>query len=91
MPYIDACITRREFQLRWISNTRYEVIESIAHNGGRTLVGCVHVARTEQEANRYIGSRVGGLTLSDGRVVDTRMADLYRKAGEHIRTLVEGL
>jgi len=86
MPYIDQCRNQREFQVKWVppvhSNRgpRYQVLEYLVSGGNRLLVGCVHVARTERDANQYIGSRVGGLTLVDGSVIDSKLASRYERA-----------
>jgi hypothetical protein len=87
MPYLGELITRREFQLKWVSNRRYEVLEYIANDGARTLVGTVFIGKgiyAERDANLYIGSRLGGLSLINGKVVDSKLADLYSKAGASV-------
>lgn len=87
MPYIDDYITRREFQLKWVSNARYEVLEYVIAGGARTLVGTVFVstgADAENRANRYIGNRVGGLALLDGQIVGSKLATKYNRAMDQI-------
>ncbi len=86
MPYIDSYRTNREFHVQWMPpehtnrGPRYHVIEYLVSGGNRVLVGCAHVARTEREANQYIGSRVGGLSLVDGQVTCSKLATKYDKA-----------
>jgi len=84
MPYLDACRTHREFQVKWVNQTRYEVIEWFMSAGARTLVGCVFVGKSERDANQYIGQRVGGLSLVNGQVVCSKLAGKYEKAMQQI-------
>jgi hypothetical protein len=90
MPYIDQCRNQREFQVKWVppvhSNRgpRYQVLEYLVSGGNRLLVGCVHVARTERDANQYIGSRVGGLSLVNGQVTCSKLASKYERAMNQI-------
>jgi hypothetical protein len=96
MPYIDSIRTSRDFQVQWVDKTltkgeRYRVIEFLISGNSRILIGCVHVATTEQAAYKYIGTRVGGLTLQDGRVVDSKLADLFHKAGTSLAATIKGM
>lgn len=83
MPYIDECITRREFGTKWVSNARVEVLEYVVSVEDRMLVGTVFVGTgvdAESQANKYIGSRVGGLSLVSGQVVCSKLATKYDRA-----------
>jgi len=96
MPYIDSIRTSRDFQVQWVDKTltkgeRYRVIEFLISGNSRILIGCVHVATTEQAAYKYIGTRVGGLTLQDGRVVDSKLANLFHKAGTSLAATIKGM
>ena len=85
--YIEDMIVRREFSVRWKSPVRSEVEEYVVSAGVRKLVGVVFVATglgAENVANKYIGSRIGGVTLQDGRVVDSKLAAMYQKAGNSL-------
>ncbi len=88
--YIEDLITRREFQARWISVNRTVVDEYIIANGERKLVGTVFVGRgahAERDCNQYIGSRIGGLTLINGTVVDRKLANLYQACEDCINQI----
>jgi hypothetical protein len=96
VPYIDSIRTSRDFQVQWVDKTltkgeRYRVIEFLISGNSRILIGCVHVATTEQAAYKYIGTRVGGLTLQDGRVVDSKLANLFHKAGTSLAATIKGM
>ena len=70
MPYLEDVLVRREFSVRWKSPVRSEVEEYIVSTGGRKLVGVVCVTTglgAENAANKYIGSRISGVTLQNGK------------------------
>ena len=70
MPYLEDVLVRREFSVRWKSPVRSEVEEYIVSAGGRKLVGIVCVTTglgAENAANKYIGSRISGVTLQNGK------------------------
>jgi len=60
-----------------INRTTYQIIskekkcEVYATANGREI-GCVFVG-SEQAAKQFVGQKIGGLTLVNGRLVDTRI------------------
>ena len=92
MPYLEDVLVRREFSVRWKSPVRSEVEEYIVSAGGRKLVGIVCVTTglgAENAANKYIGSRISGVTLQNGKVVDSKLAAMYQRAGNSLIAMVE--
>ena len=83
MPYLEDVKPRSEFAIKWQPHNKCQVIETRIIGGTRHAVGCVSIG-AEHRCNKYIGSRVGGLTLIDGRVIESQLASKYERAMNQI-------
>ncbi len=73
MPFIEELLDRTEYAVKWVSPMRSEVYAYRWHNGERISVGCCFIGKQEA-CRKYVGSKVTGLTLSCGKLYNSKGA-----------------
>ena len=86
MPYLEEVMpAKMEYQIKWVHQFRSEVHASRYVNGERHVVGCVFTG-TDHSCRKYLGSKISPLAIVDGRVVDSKLANVFNRSLDSLET-----